>query len=104
MNDRCVSRQSRPDETSDRHAKPDQPRLAVSGDGRGVIVWEDSTDVRRRILARMINGGGRTLGPVRVLSQALKAWTPDVAVAPDGALWLIQDANPGGVFRVVPKK
>jgi aldose sugar dehydrogenase len=26
----------------------------------------------------------------------------DVAVAPDGALWLIEDANPGGLFRVTP--
>jgi glucose/arabinose dehydrogenase len=28
----------------------------------------------------------------------------DVAVAPDGAVWLIQDANPGGVFRLTPRK
>jgi glucose/arabinose dehydrogenase len=27
----------------------------------------------------------------------------DVAVAPDGALWLIENANPGGLFRVTPK-
>ncbi len=27
----------------------------------------------------------------------------DVAVAPDGAVWLIEDANPGGVFRLTPK-
>ena len=27
----------------------------------------------------------------------------DVAVAPDGALWLIEDANPGGLYRVTPK-
>jgi aldose sugar dehydrogenase len=27
----------------------------------------------------------------------------DVAVALDGALWLIEDANPGGLFRVTPK-
>jgi glucose/arabinose dehydrogenase len=24
----------------------------------------------------------------------------DVAVGPDGALWLIEDANPGGLFKV----
>ena len=28
----------------------------------------------------------------------------DVAVAPDGAIWLIEDANPGGLFRVTPVK
>jgi aldose sugar dehydrogenase len=27
----------------------------------------------------------------------------DVEVAPDGALWLLEDQNPGGVFRVTPK-
>jgi glucose/arabinose dehydrogenase len=27
----------------------------------------------------------------------------DVEVAPDGALWLIADANPGGLYRVTPK-
>jgi glucose/arabinose dehydrogenase len=26
----------------------------------------------------------------------------DVAVAPDGAVWLVEDANPGGLFRVTP--
>jgi glucose/arabinose dehydrogenase len=28
----------------------------------------------------------------------------DVAVGPDGALWLLEDANPGGLFRLTPKK
>jgi glucose/arabinose dehydrogenase len=27
----------------------------------------------------------------------------DIAVAPDGALWMIEDANPGSLFRVTPK-
>jgi glucose/arabinose dehydrogenase len=27
----------------------------------------------------------------------------DVAVAPDGAVWMAEDANPGGLFRVTPK-
>jgi glucose/arabinose dehydrogenase len=27
----------------------------------------------------------------------------DAEVAPDGALWLLEDADPGGVFRVTPK-
>ena len=29
--------------------------------------------------------------------------TRDVAVAPDGAVWMIEDANPGGLFRITPK-
>ena len=28
----------------------------------------------------------------------------DVAVGPDGAVWLIEDANPGGLFRVTPRQ
>ncbi|HET7618109.1 MAG TPA: PQQ-dependent sugar dehydrogenase [Vicinamibacterales bacterium] len=28
----------------------------------------------------------------------------DVAVGPDGALWFLEDANPGGLFRVTPKQ
>ena len=27
----------------------------------------------------------------------------DVEVAPDGALWMLEDAKGGGVFRVTPK-
>ena len=27
----------------------------------------------------------------------------DVEVRPDGALWMIEDANPGALFRVTPK-
>ena len=27
----------------------------------------------------------------------------DIAVAPDGGLWMIEDANPGALFRVTPK-
>lgn len=62
---------------------PDHARLAVEPGGRGVIVWEDSTAVRRRVLLRSIEAGG-TLGPVRTLSEAIKAWAPAVSVAPGG--------------------
>ena len=27
----------------------------------------------------------------------------DVEVGPDGALWMLEDRNPGGLFRVTPK-
>jgi aldose sugar dehydrogenase len=27
----------------------------------------------------------------------------EVEIAPDGALWMLEDARPGGVFRVTPK-
>lgn len=65
---------------------PDQPRLAIDAGGRGVVVWEDSTAVRRRILLRSVADGGRTLGPVRTLSTAIKAWAPAVTLAPGAVL------------------
>jgi glucose/arabinose dehydrogenase len=27
----------------------------------------------------------------------------DVEVGPDGALWMLEDANPGALFRVTPR-
>ena len=51
---------------------------------RAVIVWEDATAVRRRVLLRSSSDGGRTFSPVQSLSSALKAYAPDVAVSPTG--------------------
>jgi hypothetical protein len=65
---------------------PDHARLAIDGRGDGVIVWEDSTAVRRRILLRSIGDGARSLGPIRTLSQAIKAWAPDVVAVRGGYL------------------
>ena len=63
---------------------PDHVRLAVDGRGRAVVVWEDMTAARRRVLMRYSVDGGRTLSRVQTLSSVVKAYTPDVAVAPDG--------------------
>ena len=63
---------------------PDHARMAVQPDGRAVIVWEDATAVRRRILFRYTADGGRTLSPIQTLSSAVKAWEPDVVAASDG--------------------
>jgi hypothetical protein len=46
--------------------------MAVDREGRAVIVWEDSTAVRRRILLRYTTDGGRTLSPIHTLSTAIK--------------------------------
>jgi aldose sugar dehydrogenase len=40
-------------------------------------------------------------------AQAVDRWdmghrVRDVEVAPDGALWMVEDASPGGVFRITP--
>jgi hypothetical protein len=64
---------------------PDHARMAVDREGRAVIVWEDSTAVRRRILLRYTTDGGRTLSPIHTLSTAIKAWEPDIAVGRDGS-------------------
>lgn len=71
-------------------AVPDHVRLAVNRQGTVVVVWEDSTAVRRRIRLRVSVDGGRSFGPPRALSTAVKAYAPDVAVAPNGdfvAVW-----------------
>jgi len=64
---------------------PDQARMAVDPAGRAVIVWEESTAVRRRILLRYTLDAGRTLSPIRVLSTAIKSYSPDITFAPDGS-------------------
>ena len=63
---------------------PDQVRLAADQTGRVVIVWEEATAVRRRVLLRYSTDGGRTLSSPQTLSQAIKAYAPDVAAAPSG--------------------
>jgi hypothetical protein len=64
---------------------PDNARMAVDPAGRAVVVWEESTAVRRRILLRYTRDAGRTLSPIHVLSGAIKAYAPDVAFASDGS-------------------
>ncbi len=63
---------------------PDQVRLAADPAGHVAIVWEEATAVRRRVLLRYSTDGGRTLSAPQALSQAIKAYAPDVAVAPSG--------------------
>lgn len=63
---------------------PDQARLAVDAAGRAVVVWEDATAVRRRVVMRTTRDGGRTLSPPQTLSPAIKAFAPAVAASPAG--------------------
>ena len=64
---------------------PDHARMAVDPSGRAAIVWQDSTAVRHRVLLRYTADGGRALSPIHVLSTAIKAYAPDIAVARDGS-------------------
>jgi hypothetical protein len=63
---------------------PDHVRLAVDTQGRVAIVWEESTAVRRRVLLRTSTDGGKTLTAPEGLSEAIKAFAPDVAARPGG--------------------
>jgi hypothetical protein len=63
---------------------PDHVRLAFDDAGRGVVMWEDATAVRRRVVMRTTRDGGRTLSPPRTLTEAVKAFAPDVVAAPGG--------------------
>ena len=59
--------------------------MAVSPAGHAVMVWEDATAVRRRVLLRYTTDSGETLSPIHILSQAIQAYAPDVAASPTGA-------------------
>jgi glucose/arabinose dehydrogenase len=47
----------------------------------------------------VINGSNATSAERFLIDKRIR----DVAVAPDGAIWLIEDANPGALIRVTPK-
>lgn len=71
-------------------AIPDHVRLVVNRRNAVAVIWEDSTAVRRRVRLCMSLDGGRSFSPPQSLSTALKAYAPDVAVAPNGdfvAVW-----------------
>ncbi len=80
---------------------PDQVRLAADPAGRVVIVWEEATAVRRRVMLRYSIDGGRTLSAAQALSQALKAYAPDVAVAPSGDFVVAWHEEQFPVFKTV---
>jgi hypothetical protein len=67
---------------------PDYPRLAVAPGGAVVVVWQEATAVRHRVLMRSSTDEGRTLSPERTLAEVLKESAaesaPDIAVTPRG--------------------
>jgi hypothetical protein len=63
---------------------PDHVRVAVDAAGTILVVWEDSTAVRRRILARASIDGGATFSPPQALSTAMKAHSPALAARRNG--------------------
>jgi hypothetical protein len=63
---------------------PDHVRMAINTAGGVAIVWEDATAVRRQVVLRYSTDDGRTFSPLQVLSQALKAYAPDITVKPSG--------------------
>jgi hypothetical protein len=82
---------------------PDQVRLAADPAGRVVIVWEEATAVRRRVLMRYSTDGGRTLGAAQSLSEAIKAYAPDVAAAPGGEFVVAWQEEPFPVLKTVTR-
>jgi hypothetical protein len=68
---------------------PDHVRLAVDARGRAVVVWEDMTAARRRVLMRVSTDGGRTLSRVQTLSSTVKAYDPAVTVALGGGFVVV---------------
>ncbi len=65
-------------------ALPDHLAMAVHPDGAVIAVWEEVTGVRKRVVMRLSEDGGRSFGPVVTLSESAKAEYPAVAVHEDG--------------------
>ena len=66
--------------------------------------WRGSavmSGIATRTLNRMTFDGNGGAGPAERWDVGHRI--RDVEVAPDGAVWMIEDANPGGLFRVTPK-
>lgn len=80
---------------------PDHVRMAVDAAGRAIIVWEDSTAVRRQVLACFTTDRGQTFSPVQVLSHALKAYAPDIAVLPSGDFFVVWHEEQFPVIKTV---
>jgi hypothetical protein len=64
---------------------PDQLRMAVHPDGAVVVVWEEVTGVRKRVVMRVSLDRGRSFSPDRALSAGAKSETPTVAIHDSGA-------------------
>lgn len=65
--------------------------------------WEGSaliSGLNTKSLSRIIISGASAQGAER---WNVGKRVRDVEVAPDGALWLLEDADPGGLYRVTPK-
>lgn len=80
---------------------PDHVGLAVQPDGTLLVVWEDSTAVRRRVLARVSRDGGKSFAPIEQLSTAVKSYAPAVTTMPGGGFVVAWNEEEFPVTRTV---
>jgi glucose/arabinose dehydrogenase len=69
--------------------------------GAEVVSWRPGGGLASEAILRITfdgNGGAKPAERWEVRHRVR-----DVEVAPDGALWMLEDENPGGVFRVTQK-
>jgi len=78
---------------------PDRVALAIDAAGRGVVLWERRTPVRSEIAARTLEG--RSLGPVRVVSQGVKASEPQIVARPSGGFLASRNEEAFPTLRTV---
>lgn len=67
--------------------------------------WEGdlfSGGLRSQLISRLEVVDGQVTGAEERLFEGMFGRVRDVREAPDGALWFLTDANPGGLFRVTP--
>ena len=65
---------------------------------------------RQRLDQRPCQQGDRSASPFdgKGGATAVQRWNVgkrvrDIEEAPDGSLWMFEDANPGGLYRLTPK-
>jgi hypothetical protein len=69
--------------------------------GIGTIVFNRPCGSRRRRRGSLASGA--TTHSVGVHASTVRKEARPMTSRPDGALWLLEDANPGAMLRVAPK-
>jgi hypothetical protein len=72
----------------------ENPQVAILADGSNLIVWQSGPKNSQKIVARVLQAGGRFSGPEFVLSAAAEDnRNPSVAVAGDGTVIVVWSAE-----------
>jgi len=72
---------------------PDQPRMVVRPDGTVLVVWEEVTGVRMRVVLRTSLDRGATFSPAQALSEGAKSFNPAISINEAGQFAIAWNAS-----------